>query len=254
MGTASDVDDRDHETDEKDETTAEEEAETKSAAAGTEHEDDSDDEGDEADDEAEAAASDEPVAKKAPEPAKRPSAAKRSAPPPRGGASLTKNMVLFVAIIGALAVGFAYLGRETAPGAPPPAPKWATGQSVDVEITVVPNDVKELACASADEIGGKHCQFEGQNKPWTKSPSTDDKQILKPYTTTDRMQFVAAGLWSEDALSASKMPKTRFSVKCKYKVEGKIKAPAVRWASDGPWYAQQNEWYAGSVSGCKLVE
>jgi len=213
---------------------------------------------DKAEDKAEDEAEDEPPAKA--KPAKtgskgaRRSGAKagrgRAAAPPQQSSSLGKSMILFVVIIGGLAAGFAILGREEQQG--PARPKWKTGQTVDVEITLVKNDKQDLSCASGDEIGGKHCAFEAQNKPWSKGDNGDDKKLLKPYTTTDRVQFTAAGLWSDPAMAPAKLPATRFSVKCKYKVEGTLKNVAVRWDPTGQWFPS-TEWYAGSVSDCKLA-
>ncbi len=80
----------------------------------------------------------------------------------------------------------------------------------------------------------------------------DDKKLLKPYTTTNGAELLAAGLWSEPALTAN-LPATRFSVKCKYMVEGKLKKPSIRWAQDRPWYDNGGEWYSGVVSGCTII-
>ena len=112
--------------------------------------------------------------------------------------------------------------------------KWRVGDEVDVELTVLAADAKNLACASAEEVSGRHCAFEAQSKPWSKGgDAADDKRILKPYTTTDRVQLTAAGLWSDPALTGGKLPPTRFSVKCKYKVEGNLAKPSVRWQATG---------------------
>jgi hypothetical protein len=46
---------------------------------------------------------------------------------------------------------------------------------------------------------------------------------------------------------------TRFSVKCKYQVEGTVKKPAIRWGSDKPFYDSPGDWYAGFVSGCTVL-
>jgi hypothetical protein len=171
--------------------------------------------------------------------------------PPKG--SLAKSLMLFVIIVGGLIVAFAVIGRDDGAGAGPvPAPKWSLGQTVDLEITVVPSDAKDLACSSPEEVGGKRCQFEAPGK--AVSPAqTDEKKILKPYTTTDRIQFIGGGLWAEPALGPSKIPNTRFSVKCKFNVEAKLKAPGIRWNSDGPWYPQTTDWYAGALTGCNIV-
>jgi hypothetical protein len=170
---------------------------------------------------------------------------------PKG--SLAKSLMLFVAIVGGLIVLFAIISREE-PGAtgPAPAPKWSVGQTVDLELTVVPSDSKDLACSSPEDIGGKKCQFETPGKAYAPA-QTDDKKVLKPYTTTDRVQIIGAGLWSEPALEPTKLPNTRFSVKCKYKIESKMKSPGIRWAGDGPWYPQQTDWHAGSFSGCTIL-
>jgi hypothetical protein len=167
------------------------------------------------------------------------------------GGSLGKSVLLFFVIVIGLGAGFAILGREQPQEVA--RPKWTTGQTVDVEVTLVRNDRQELACAAADEVGGKHCAFEAANKAWSKGgDANDDKKILKPYTTTDRVQFTAAGLWSDPALTPDKLPATRFSVKCKYKVEGTLKNVGVRWEQTGQWYPQEG-WYAGSISDCKLA-
>jgi hypothetical protein len=226
-----------------------------------------DDEDDEEEDEPKPAAKPQPVAAKPqpvaakPQPksaagAKRPGApakpgAKKGAPAKKGG-SPVKAMVLFVVIVGGLGLLMWALSGGEGGGDGPVTPKWAVGTTVDVEITLVPTDSKDLACAAADELGGRHCAFESQAKAWSKGDNSDDKKLLKPYTTTDRIQFLAAGLWSDPALAPGKLPATRFSVKCKYAVEGKMKKPSVRWASDGPWY-DSNEWYSGAVSSCALV-
>lgn len=177
------------------------------------------------------------------------------APPPaparKPAGSLGKSVVLFVAIVGGLATAFVVFNNGDGGGGRV-APNWKVGQQVDVEITLVKTDKDDLACASADEISGKHCAFEGQNKKWSKGDSTNDKTLLRPYTTTSGSELLAAGLWSEPALSGT-LPALRFSVKCKYTVEGKVKKPSIRWATDKPWFDNNGEWFSGFVSGCTLL-
>jgi hypothetical protein len=168
---------------------------------------------------------------------------------PRTSGSMVKTMILFLIILGGLGAAFFLLSPQD--GASVPAPKWNTGQTVDVEITLVHTDAKDLACASTEEIAGRKCEFETQAKPRPKAEGDEaDRKLLKPYTTTDRVQFLAAGIWSDPGLKG-KLPASRFSVKCKYTVEGKIKKPGIRWSTD--WYDPGGDWYAGVVSGCALV-
>jgi hypothetical protein len=202
-----------------------------------------------------------PAARKAGAPAKgaAPASSKvvkgKLAPAPvKKRGSLGTSMVLFVIVVGGLAAGFAFLGRETS-GPGPAAPKWKDGQEVDVEITLVKTDRRDLGCASAEEVGGRHCAFESKEKRWSKPDKPEDKKaLLQPYTTSTGVQFLAAGLWTEPALDADgKLPATRFTVKCKYKVEGKVKKPAIRWHTEDPWADRTEDWYSGLVSGCSII-
>jgi len=165
--------------------------------------------------------------------------------------SLVKSMVLFVVVVLGLSGAFALLGVERGSSGARGA-NWKVGQTVDVEISLVAGDKRELSCAAADEVAGRHCAFEAPNKPWSKGDNTDDKKVLRPYTATDNVtQFLAAGVWSEPALAGT-LPAARFSIKCKYTPEGKIKAPTFHWESG--WEGQpRGEMLAGAVSGCTLI-
>lgn len=163
-------------------------------------------------------------------------------------AGLGKTLGLFVGVVGAIALLIMLVGAERAGSTP--EPKWKVGDTVDVELTLVSTDKSDLACASGTEVGGKHCAFESQNKPWSKGNTTDDK-TLKPYATVERVNLLAAGVWSQPVLE-KEMPKSRFSLKCKYAVEGKMPRADVRWR-EGEGWAGVNEWYVGAVSDCKVA-
>lgn len=188
--------------------------------------------------------------------AERPPARRSKAPPPEvpppPKPPLVTSVTLFMIVVGVLTVGLVFLGKETPQNAPAP-PRWNVGQTVDVEITLVKTDARDLACASADPLGDRHCAFEAQGKPWTKTADNEDEKVLRPYTTTNNVQFLAAGLWSQPPMKQDALPPTRFNVKCKYRVDGKLRRPAVRWNADGPWFPRDDEWYAGQVSNCVVT-
>ncbi|MEP7121314.1 MAG: hypothetical protein ABJE95_10410 [Byssovorax sp.] len=252
----------DHDADEKDEKDEDSEAEeAKEKASAAAEKEDEDDEADEEDDEED---DEEEEAKPAAKPVAKVTAAKPGATAKRGAAplakarpvaarksgSLAKSLILFVIIVGGLAGAFIWFGNESSSG--PAAPKWKTGDTADLELTLVADDKKNLACSTTDEVAGAHCAFEDKAKAWSKGDNTDDKKLLKPYTTTDHVQVLASGLWSDPGMTGT-LPAVRFSVKCKYKVEGKVKTAAIRWNSDGPWY-DSKDLYTGSLSACKLVQ
>ncbi|MBI4700280.1 MAG: hypothetical protein HY744_03775 [Deltaproteobacteria bacterium] len=172
-------------------------------------------------------------------------------------ASPLRNVLLFVVIVGGLAAAFAFLGQET--GGSQASPKWKNGDVIDVSITLVTTDVDDLACANDGEIAGRYCGYEAPRKKYAKAQNArQDANLLQPYTTTEpRLQFLAAGLWTQPALKDKLAkedwdhPSPRFSVKCKLKVEGKAKSPQVQWKPGEGWHPQPG-WYTGSISECKL--
>src|SRR5262249_7393972 len=121
------------------------------------------------------------------------------APPGEDGASskaVTLGAVLLVLIVGGVLVSFAISkgGDEPSHGkraarareAPLPA-SWKEGQQIDIELTVLPEDKENLACASTLDVAGRHCGFENATTPWSKAGEAgadDDKNLLKPYATT----------------------------------------------------------------------
>ncbi|EYF05180.1 hypothetical protein [Chondromyces apiculatus] len=170
-------------------------------------------------------------------------------PLPAQGGALGKSLLLFVLIVGGLAAAFAVFGQETGGRG---AVNWKPGSKPLVEITLVASDRRDLACWSPQEVSGKHCGFQAPAQPWPNGDPNDDKTTLRPYTTVDGVQFLAAGVWSDPAL-AGNLPLGRFSVKCTLNVEGNVKRPSVRWSSEGAWLDQTNDWMAGHVTSCKLI-
>ena len=157
--------------------------------------------------------------------------------------------LIVLAVIGVVVTGWQE-PKEAASGAPG---DWAVGQQVPVEITLVAADKTNLACASDQKLAGKHCEFEAPTKKWSKGGGTDDKSVLRPYTTTDRKNLLAAGIWSEPALSGT-LPTSRFSVKCTFVIEGMVSKPHARWEANGQWLPIDGDWYAGTVKDCSLVK
>lgn len=214
-------------------------------------------EGDAGGGEEEAAAEEKPAPKASAKPAKAeggkaaakpPAPRAAAAPPPSAG--LGKSVALFVMVVGGLSLLMLVLGNEPR-GGPAGPPKWNDGQTVDVDITLVSTDRTDLACASGTEIKGLHCGFESTSKRWSKGDPNDDKKTLRPYSTVNNINMLAAGVWSEPALAADKLPGSRFSIKCKFTVAGKMPRADVRW-HEGEGWNNVTDWYTGHVSDCKM--
>jgi hypothetical protein len=152
--------------------------------------------------------------------------------------------IAVVAVVAIAAVVFFLMKRTER------STRWEVGNEVPVEITLIAADATNLACASPAEIAGKHCAFETTEQPSSKSGASDDRLLLKPYTTTDGRTFLAAGLWTQPALTQS-LPAARFTVRCRFAIEGKVTGAQVRWLSAGPWNESGAEWVAGTLKDCK---
>jgi hypothetical protein len=140
----------------------------------------------------------------------------------------------------------------------------AEGQDIDVAITLVSTDAKALACASSEEINGRHCEWSSKSDKWNKPSSTGrppSADTLAPYKTTDDILLLVPGLFSDPALVQRLAidPPTfgqehiRFVANCKLHVDAKMKELDVRWATQGPWYPQRDV-PIGTISGCWLSD
>src|SRR5512133_1040870 len=88
------------------------------------------------------------------------------AKPPTPRASPTRSILLYALLIGGIALAFAYLGQQGGGGDTEiPQPTWKEGDVVDVTITLVTTDLKDLGCASDEEVKGLHCAFVDKRKP-----------------------------------------------------------------------------------------
>jgi hypothetical protein len=239
----------------EDEKAHDEEHEPHDDEAEDEESDDGADE-EESDEEAEGAESSgkvAPVPKPAPKPASLPKAAppvrpqpvRAAEPPPPPPPAMGKRLAVFAAVLVTLTAGFYVLPASDtlAPG----AAKWKVGQLIDADITLVKEDAVKLACGSPTAIAGRKCEYSNKTD---KNDDIDDQHMLKPYTTVDQVQFLAAGLWSQ--IPKDKLPAERFSVHCKYHVEGTIKNPLIRWDPKAAWGEKNPDWNAGYLSDCKL--
>jgi hypothetical protein len=225
--------------------------------AADEHEDEKDegeDTSEASEDEVDAPAS-EPPAKPAPKAdpdrfVKPQGTADTAGLPPAAG--LGKSVTTFFVVMVALAAGFWVLASFDNPFGGG-GPKWKVGQTATVELTLDPADDMKLSCASDAVIGEKRCEYESKSK--RHEQKLEDSKLLRPYSLADgSARLLAAGVWSAPEIEKSVRPKDRFTLKCQFKIEGKVTAPAVRWDVSGPWNEKAEDWFAGSVSDCKLVK
>jgi serine/threonine-protein kinase len=130
--------------------------------------------------------------------------------------------------------------------------RWAVGQVVELDVTLRPTDRGGLSCASSEEVAGKHCEFDAPDKPSAKGNSDDDKKVLKAYSVPNSpTRILAAGLWTDPGMSGT-LPEQRFTVRCKFLLEGKVNNPSVRWDPKGPWRDMKSPWFVATTSSCTI--
>lgn len=174
----------------------------------------------------------------------------RAVTPPPPAASLGKSVSAFFFIMIGLAAGFWFLSTMESPFSKQGQPKWKVGQTVAIVLTLDPRDDDNLACASDANIAGKRCEFESKTE--RAQGKLEDANMLKPYKTTSDEPLLAAGVWGFPEVAKGKRPNGRFNFKCQFKVEGKVKRPAVRWNVTAAFGDQEVDWFAGTVSNCTV--
>lgn len=112
---------------------------------------------------------------------------------------------------------------------------WRIGTTPMVELTLVAEDARNLACASDVVVAGLKCGYRADQHQAAPA-ATEDPDVLLPYNTVANQLLLGAGLWSFPDLKRP-LPKGRFSAVCNYHVQGVMKSVAVRFdagASFGP--------------------
>ena len=127
---------------------------------------------------------------------------------------------------------------------------WRIGSSREVEITLVKEDDRNLACASDQVIGGLRCGYRlDQQAAGAVSPA--DPRMLQPYNTVESQLLLGAGLWTSSNLKQP-LPAGRFTVSCSYSIKGMVRAAAIRFAPTAPFDRIGKTLPVGALSDCTL--
>lgn len=125
---------------------------------------------------------------------------------------------------------------------------FVVGATRLVEITLVRDDMRNLACASDVSIGELRCGFDGAKRA---VPALRERRTLRPYNNVKNELLLAAGLWSVLA-EPEALPKARFTVVCDYHVTGVLKSAALRWAHAGRFDRLERSVPVGFVTQCQI--
>lgn len=129
---------------------------------------------------------------------------------------------------------------------------WRLGATRMVEVTLIREDKKTLACASDRSFDGIHCGFRGNNSPWGPGPE-HDSVTLQPFNTVKNELFLAAGLWAAPVLQGE-LPASRFTVVCNYHIKGVLKSVSLRWSLTGSFSPVDQSVAVGTVTDCVIPQ
>jgi len=129
---------------------------------------------------------------------------------------------------------------------------WRLGSTKMLEITLIREDKKNLACASDRRFGEIHCAHARDGRFLGTKPE-DSPNILQPFNTVKNELFLAAGLWQGPALREP-LPAERFTVVCNYRVVGVLKAVALRWSPTGSFNPVDQSVAVGTLSDCVVPQ
>jgi hypothetical protein len=129
---------------------------------------------------------------------------------------------------------------------------WHLGSTKMLEITLIKDDKKNLACASDKSFGEVHCGYHLDGTPWGPGPD-QDAHTLQPFNTIKNELFLSAGLWQAPVLRGE-LPKDRFTVVCNYKVVGVLKAVSLRWSQTGSFNPVDQSVAVGTLEDCVIPQ
>ena len=129
---------------------------------------------------------------------------------------------------------------------------WRLGSTRMLEVTIIREDKKNLACASDRSFGEIRCAHARDGKFLGTNPA-DSPNILQPFNTVKNELFLAAGLWQSPILKEP-LPTERFTVVCNYHVVGVLKAVALRWSPTGTFGPVDQSVAAGTLSNCAIPQ
>jgi hypothetical protein len=125
---------------------------------------------------------------------------------------------------------------------------WHVGGTRMVELTLVGDDKRDLACASDQVVAGLSCGYRGDLRE-AGPLSPGDPTILQPYNTITNELFLAAGLWNSADLK-DPLPQGRFTVVCNYHVMGVIKSGSTRFGPEGSFSPIRKTVTVGTLTDC----
>ncbi|MGC4094314.1 MAG: hypothetical protein QM756_41675 [Polyangiaceae bacterium] len=141
-------------------------------------------------------------------------------------------------------LGYSWSGYRAAH---PTVDTFRLGDTQSIEITLVREDERNLACASDVIQHDLGCGFDASKRP----RSIDESRTLRPYNTVKGQLFLGAGLWSSLGRSGA-LPPARFTAVCDFHVTSMLRSALLRWAPNGSFDPLDRTVAVGALSNCVI--
>ncbi len=158
-------------------------------------------------------------------------------------------------LVGAVVLGAAiWTGTR---GTPPYRP----GAVVDMSITLVAADERDLACALPDPIGAAHCAYSEPDKPWREAAhhAESSESLLAPYQTTEGGAVILGDVFSQPDVARraardgalARPAQKRFVADCTVRLVERRPSVAVRFGKNAAWGVFDQPWI-GIAETCRV--
>ena len=127
---------------------------------------------------------------------------------------------------------------------------WRVGSIRGVELTLVKDDKRNLACAADQTFEELHCGFR-RDLLEAGAATPDNPHVLQPYNTVGNELMLGAGLWSSPDLKEP-LPPSRFTVSCNYHIKGVMKSVSLRFSPTAFFRPAGKTVTVGTLTDCVL--
>lgn len=147
-------------------------------------------------------------------------------------------LIVGLSVLGALGAGAFFRGTAI------------EGSVRTVDLTLVSADRTELSCALSKPVGKFAC---GYARPGATAPlQGNERERLAPFVSTDRVLYLAAGLFTEPHLDArskqdierkvGREGQQRFVARCEVRFVERVERFYTRWSPRGRWEKSGPAW------------
>jgi hypothetical protein len=129
---------------------------------------------------------------------------------------------------------------------------WHLGATKMLEITLIREDKKNLACASDKSFSGVHCGYQRQ-RPAVGHDAGDGSARAAALQHGEERAVPGRGSVASPILQEP-LPAERFTVVCNYHVLGVLRAVSLRWSLTGNFGPVDQSVAVGTLSDCTIPQ